>query len=242
MNKDVLYGVGKKMRFAYLQGKISTSLVENAYKQNLKEAKDFSAYGLNTTDLRMMLNSCHNPILKAKIQECIIKFEEKSRKSNEQNKQSIEKLNDFLANAMGIGLRKVIRIMRNKARKSKDLTLNVVSTLLEVEFANLCAKATHSKQLKEVIYERKSILLDKVGSWLVGTEWKYGYNDNCGKNASYIIYIYLPNGVQLSWHSNDYNLYRKFPYLETEWDGKVCATMEKLLDYVSQNYSSFFIP
>lgn len=242
MNEDVLYGVSKKMRITYLQGKIPASLLENAYKQNLKEAKGFSAYGLNLTDLRMMLYSCHNPILKAKIKDSIITFEKKSRKSSDQNKLSIKKLNDFLANAMGIGLRRVIRIMRNRARKSKDLTLNVISTLLEVEFANLCAKNTHDKQLKEVIYERKSILLDKVGRWLVGTEWRYGYNDNCGKNASYIIYIYLPNGVQLSWHSNDYNLYKKFPYVETEWDGKVCTTMEKLLDYVAQNYSSFFMP
>lgn len=164
---------------------------------NLKEAKGFSAYGLNVTDLRMMLHSCHNPILKTKIKDCIIMYEEKSRRSSEQNKQSIEKLNDFLENAMRVGLRRVIRVMRKKARKSKDMTLNVVSTLLEVEFANLCAKTTHDKQLKEVIYERKSILLDKVGRRLAGTGWRYGYNDNCGKNASYIIYVYLPNGVQL---------------------------------------------
>ena len=46
------------MCIAYLQGKIPTSLVENAYKQNLKEAKGFSAYGLNVTDLHMMFHSC----------------------------------------------------------------------------------------------------------------------------------------------------------------------------------------
>lgn len=241
IEQKILDGVGKKTRLAYLHNEISTSQVESIYARNLKEAEDFSMFGLKVSDLRTLLRSCHNPILKAKIEECIKAYEEKSQMSSAQNKLSVEKLNNFLDNAIGgIGLKRVIRILRKKARKSKDQTLKVVSTLLEAEYANLCAK-THGK-LKEVIYERKSQLLDKIGCWLDGTNWKYGYNANCGKNASYIVYVYLPNGVQLSWHSTDYNLYRKFPYLDTKWDGKVCSTMEKLLAYINQHYASFFMP
>ncbi len=241
MDQNILYGVGKKTRLAYQRGEIPASKVESIYAHNLKEAESFSVYGLKPTDLHMMLRSCHNPILKSKIEECIRSFNTKSQKSNEQNRISIEKLNCFLDNALGVGLRRIIRVMKKEARKSDDLTLKVVATLLEVEFANLSAK-THGSRLKEVIYERKSLLLDKIGYMLEGSEWKYGYNDNCGKNASYLIYVYLPDGVQLSWHSNDYNLYQKFPYIEAEWDGKVCATMEKLVEYVGKNYAHFFAP
>lgn len=241
IDPKVFDGVGKKTRLAYLRGEIPASKVESIYTHNLKEADNFSLFGLKIDDLRMQLRDCHNPILKARIEDAIKAYEAKSQVSDDQNQLSIEKLNSFLANAMGVGLKRVIRIMRKMARKSKDQTLKIVLTLLEAEFANLCAK-THGKQLKEVIYERKSLLLDKVAYWLDGTGWKYGYNANSGKNAAYIIYVYLPNGVQLSWHSTDYNLYKKFPYLETTWDGKVCSMMEKLLEYVKQHYASFFTP
>ena len=239
MNQQILNGVGKKTRNAFLRGEIPTSKVESIYAHNKKEAEAFSTYGLTITELCLMLRSCHNPILKKKIEEYKSAFDAKSRKSNEQNKQSIEKLNKFLSNAMGLGLKRVIRIMKHETKKSKDKKLNIVTTLLELEFANLSAK-THGKQLKEVIYERKDLLLDRIGRLLKESDWKYGYNDNCGKNASYIVYVYLPNGVQLSWHSNDYNLYKKFPYIEVEWDGQACATMEKLLEYINQHYATFF--
>ena len=241
MTNKILEGVGKKTRLAYLRGEITTSKVESIYAHNLKEAEAFSTYGLELNELYMELRSCHNPILKRKVEECIASHKEKTRRSKEQNTLNAEKLKDFLTNAMGIGLRRVIRTMRRIAKKTKDKTLKIVSALLEVEFANLCAK-THGKNLKEVIYERKSLLLDKIARWLDGTNWQYGYNENCGKNASYIIYVYLPNGVQLSWHSKDYYLYKKFPYIETEWDGKVCATMDKLLEYIKQHYAAFFMP
>lgn len=239
MEQNILNGVGKKTRLAFLRGEIAESQVMKMYLRNKREADDFSAYGLKSWDLHAMLNSCHNPILKSKIEECISEFNEKSKRSNTQNKLSIEKLNTFLDNAFGIGLKRIIRIMKNETRKSKDETLKIVTTLLEVEFANLSAK-THGRQLKDTIYERKSLLLDKIAFMLNGSNWRYGYNDNCGKNASYIIYVYLPNNEQLSWHTNDYNIYQSFPYIDTAWDGKVCATMEKILDFIANTYRRFF--
>ena len=236
IDPEVLNGVGKKTRLAYLRGEIPASKVESIYTHNLKEADNFSLFGLKIDDLRMLLRDCHNPILKARIEEYIMSFKAKLQIGNNQNQLSIEKQHTFLAK----GLKQTIRTLKKEAKRSKDKTLKVVSALLEAEFANLCAKA--NEKMKDVIYERKSLLLDKVAYWLDGTGWKYGYNANCGKNAAYIIYVYLPNGVQLSWHSTDYNLYKKFPYLETTWDGKVCSTMEKLLEYVKQHYASFFTP
>ena len=66
--------------------------------------------------------------------------------------------------------------------------------------------------------------------------WKYGYNDAAGKNASYIIYVYLPNGVQISWHTNNYYIYKSYPLINAEWDGQVCMTMEKLLTYIDKEF------
>lgn len=145
IEKTILNGVGKKTRLSFLQGVISASKVKSIYAHNLKEAEKFCAFGLKMDDLRSLLCSCHNPILKAKIEECIKAFETKSHMSRDQNKLSIEKLNNFLSNAIGgVGVKRVIRILRKKARKNKDSTLKVVSTLLEAEYANLCAK-THGK-------------------------------------------------------------------------------------------------
>ena len=66
--------------------------------------------------------------------------------------------------------------------------------------------------------------------------WQYGINDDAGKNACYLIYIYLPNGVQLTWHANNYDLYKDYPLIEAEWDGQVCMTMDKIISYINQKY------
>lgn len=72
-----------------------------------------------------------------------------------------------------------------------------------------------------------------MASILKDTDWVYGVNYNIGKNASYLIYIYIPNVVQLTWHCNDY--YKALCYTiryELEWDGQICMTMEKILNFI----------
>ena len=66
--------------------------------------------------------------------------------------------------------------------------------------------------------------------------WKYGINSETGKNACYLVYVYLPNGVQLTWHCNEYAIYECYPPIDAEWDGQVCMTMEKLLTYISNRF------
>ena len=239
MEAVYLNGVGKKIRNGFLNGKIPSSKVIELYWCNKKEADGFSSYGMNTTELNYMLRKSHNPILISKLEECISLRNEMSRKSNAQNKLNLEKLETFKRNALGIGLRKVILKMKNEARKNKQLDLKIVSLLLETEFANLCAK-NHGKALKSIIYERKGRLLLQLSDLLKGSNWKYGYNDDCGKNANYLVYIYLPNDVQLCWHSNDYYVTTTYPVINCEWDGKACATMEKILDYINNNYEYMF--
>ena len=239
MEAIFLEGVGKKIKKDYLNKRIPDSKVMELYKHNEKEASDFSSYGFKSNELVLMLKKCHNPLLRIKLEECIKLRDELSKKSAEQNKLSIEKLLIFKKEALGIGLRKVISTMKKASKKEKDNTLKIVTLLLETEYANLSAK-DHPRNLKHIIYERKGYLLQELSSLLKETDWKYGYNDNSGKNANYLIYIYLPNNVQLCWHSNDYSVTSSFPTINCDWDGQVCATLEKLLEFIRTNYSYLF--
>ena len=230
VSNEILAGVGKKLRNGFLAGKIPASKVIENYRKNMKEATQFSIFGLSIFDLIRMEEETHNPILRAKLKECIELHKQKSRNSNSQNKLSLEKLENFRENALGIGLRKVISLMKNIVKKTGDMEARIVLMLLETEFANLSAKKLH--KFKNVIYERKSILLEQLSNLLYETEWKHGISYNTGKNASFIVYIYLPNGTQLSWHCNEYQMMYYYPEIQCEWDGQICMTMEKILNYI----------
>lgn len=120
IEQTILNGVGKKTRLSFLQGEISASKVKSIYAHNLKEAEEFCAFGLKVGDLRSQLCSCHNPILKVKIEECIKAFEMKSHVSRDQNKQSIEKLNNFLSNAIGgVGLKTCHQSLEEEGKKEQ---------------------------------------------------------------------------------------------------------------------------
>ena len=233
METSILYGVGKKVRNAYKNGKCSESEVISIYSRNLKEANAFSVFGYKTRELAEISKSTHNPLLKARLEEIIMSKKNLSKKSNEQNDLSLQKLEMFKKNALGVGLRKVLSHLKNNARKSKNLELHLVLMLLETEFANLSAKQNRGNK-KGMIYERKAYLLYRMSEYLDIAGWKYGINEATGKNAAYIVYVYLPNGVQLSWHTNDYDMYQYYPLIDSEWDGQACMTMEKILNYVQQ--------
>ena len=90
-------------------------------------------------------------------------------------------------------------------------------------------------------YERKSILLSTLSSMIHDAGWKTGYNDATGKNASYLVFVYLPTGVQLTWHCNDYTVPQYYDYIADEWDGQVCMTLEKILIYIRDHYSDYIL-
>lgn len=234
IDNDILQGVGKKIRNGYLAKAITASKVMECYCKNQKEADAFSCFAWTVNEMIRFEKETHNPIIKKKLQKAIEAHDAKQEKSNDQNRQNLDKLVKFKADALGIGLRKVLSKMRRLARRSSDINAQIVLLLLETEFANLSAKELHG--LKDVIYERKTILLERVAELLEETDWRYGISTNTGKNASYIIYIYLPNGEQLSWHCNEYQMLYYYPEIDCEWDGQVCMTMEKILTYIGESY------
>ena len=237
MTQTILYGVSSKMRTDFLNGLIAENVLMKQYERNKREAESFSLFGFNVQDLINTNRTTRNPLLKARIQEMIQSINERRTKSNEQNKLSLEKLQNFEKTALGMGLRKVMRNMRKICASTLSDEAQLVLMLLEIEFANLSAKKPmYGKMKRATIYERKSILLHRVQPLLERCGWRYGYNDANGKNANYIIYVYLPNGVQVSWHTNDYYIYKYYPQIDAEWDSQVCSTMEKLLSFIGSAY------
>lgn len=237
METAILYGVGKKMRYGYLNGKYSESMVMASYNRNKKEADNFSVFGYRKYEIEKMLRECFNPLLKAKLQESLEKMHRASKLSTSQNKTSLEKLEAFKIDACGMGLRKVIKKMKSIVKTTKDKEAKLVLMLLETEFANLSAKQ-HKGWHKKKIYERKSILMLQMANLLKDLNWTYGINDETGKNANYLVYVYLPNGVQLTWHCNEFHIYECYPPIDAKWDGQVCMTMEKILTYIAKKYMS----
>ena len=160
-----------------------------------------------------------------------------SQKCAGQNKTNLEKLERFKKEACGIGLRKVIKEMEKISKIEKNKEARLILLLLETEYANLSAKQ-HKGWMKGKIYQRKNILMCQMADYLKKMDWRYGINDETGKNANYLVYVYLPNGVQLTWHCNDYGIYKCYPPIDAKWDGQVCMTMEKILSYIGKNYLS----
>jgi len=234
ISNEILEGVGKKIRNGYLAKNITASKVMECYRKNLKEANAFSCFGWTVSEMIRFEKETHNPIIKKKIQQAIEVHDVQRRKSSEQNKLNLDKFEKFKTDALGIGIRKVLSQMKSLVKHNYDINAMITLLLLETELANLSAKKLHNK--KTIIYERKVILLERLAGLLDAADWKYGINFKPGKNASYIVYVFLPNGAQLSWHSNEYQLLYNYPEIDCEWDGQVAMTMEKILSFIGETY------
>ncbi len=238
ITEEILNGVGRQTRKDYQRGVIDALVVMKRYKHNLREADAVHTYGLTRYDLLRFLKETRNPILRVRLQEALSRYDELQKKSGMQDRQSRALLQESLQNALGVGLKRVIAIMKRECRRHRDFDMIVVTTLLEAEYANLSAK--HKCRNSRKAYARKSWLLDRLSWMLKDSEWRYGYCEADGKNASYVLYFYLPDGVQLSWHTKDFTAYERFPYLDVTWDGQVCSTLRKILSYISARYAPLF--
>ena len=231
----ILDAVGKKARNGYMRGVVPAAKILAIFKKNKKEADAFSVYGYRQREIIYLLKETHNPLLKQKLHDYLANMSRISQKSSEQNKTSLEKLEKFKKDACGIGLRKVIKKMDKISRMTKNPQVKLTLLLLETEYANLSAKQ-HKGWLKGKIYQRKDLLMYQMADYLDKLNWKYGINDETGKNANHLAYVYLPNGVQLTWHCNNFDLYKRYPPIDAQWDGQVCMKMDKILSYIETEY------
>lgn len=229
----VLEGVGKKMRSGFLAGKVSEGEVMDMYRRNCRDAERFDPFGWSMNELVLEEGSTHNPVLRARIHALIEEQKAKSEHSKAQNALSLEKLGYYSDSALGIGIRPVMKAVEGTARQGDD-EARILLLLMQTEFANLHAKK--SRVNSKVIYQRKDCLLRQVSDLLYDYGWKCGISTVTGKNASYIVYVYLPDGNQISWHCNDYDMYSYYDDIDCTWDGQACSTMEKLLSYAHDRY------
>lgn len=233
IDKNVLEGVGKKFRCKFLAGEISKEEIMTVYRRNLKEAEAFNPFGWNMNELRFEEERTHNPILRLHIHTLIEEQKAKSECSKSQNALSMEKLEYYSGSALGMGIRPVMKAIERSAKQG-DEEAKILLLLMQTEFANLHAKKNTANG--KAIYEHKDSLLRQVSDLLYDYGWKCGISAVTGKNAAYIIYVYLPNGSQISWHCNDYNMYSYYDYINCAWDGQPCTTLEKLLTYAHDKY------
>lgn len=229
--------VGKALVRAYRRGEVCADELFRTYRKNVSEAEAFCVIGYRIPELKRVIATTHNPALKTRLSAIVEEKYLLQKKSNTQNRTTLEKLNMFKRDVLGtgVGLRKCIASMRKYCKKTRDRDAQIILLLLETEFANVNAKRLPSIE-KKMAYERKARLLYRLSILLRDAGWKTGYNDMAGKNASYLVYVYLPSGVQLTWHSNDYMTPRYYDYISDEWDGQVCMTLEKILSYIMDHY------
>lgn len=233
LEEQVLKGVGKALSASYRAKKVTEKEVLAIFMRNKKESDAYDLFGLTIFDLIQEERRTHNPLLREKLNKAILQYNEKSRYSRVQNALNLEKLEHYRNSALGIGVRSVMTALRKYA-KAGNIEAQICLKLMEIEFANLSAKKTLNK--KKEIYERKDILLKEVSDLLYDNNWTCGISSNTGKNASYIVYVFLPNGTQLSWHTNEYSMLYYYDDIDCEWDGLPCSTMEKLLTYAHEAF------
>ena len=144
--EDTFNFVGKSLAKSYRRGEISAKELLRSYRKNVAEAETFCTFGYKIQELQEVIRTTHNPALKAKLKDVVEEKKALRQKSNLQNHSTLDKLDMFKIDVlgMGIGLRKVMASMRKYYKKTGDRNALIVSLLLETEFANVNAKRLSS--------------------------------------------------------------------------------------------------
>ena len=103
METAILYGVGKKLRNDYLNGKVTEDALIATYNKNKREADMFCAYAYRNWELANMQREIHNPLLREKVQKSLYLRRHGNKISVPQNKLSLEKLDGFMGLALSSG-------------------------------------------------------------------------------------------------------------------------------------------
>lgn len=108
----------------------------------------------------------------------------------------------------------------------------VLKKLLEAEEFNIAAKDCYYKYV-DYNYGKKGQKLREAIEKLPDTGWHYWWQRDADGVASYIFYVELPGGVQVSWHGMDLDDMEGVPEtMYREWDGQRASTLPKLIDCI----------
>ncbi len=217
----------------YQSGLLCDKDINVMWSYSQRHINAFNVNGKNRADFLMEKKTCCDPHLRKFWQNVIEDWDVKSKRSVSQNKENFERLEVIERKACGVGFRRVRHILKNIVRKSSNKESKIILTLFDLEFANLKAKL-HVGEIRRRIYNRKEWLMKKLSWLLADSEWKYGIMEATSKNAAYCLYIYLPNGKQISFHTTNWQFYKYFPAINCQWDGQPSSTMTKLVDYINE--------
>ena len=166
--------------------------------------------------------------------ESATKMEEKKIDSHMATEVNFKHLAKARTEACGIGTRKLKIRLNNLFKKTGDSEVMAIRYLLEAEDANITAKATYFSY-RDKVYQRKSDALKSACEIIENTGWKYGHIKDSEMTAMYLLYIYLPNGIQVSWHLNE-DWVKRISKIECEWDRQLASTLPKILNYIEEKY------
>ena len=155
------------------------------------------------------------------------------------NRDNIKILNNSRIGACGIGSRK-LKLRLNKLKKSGDKVATILRNLIEAEDSNILAKKYFGEYRKEYYLKKEQHIVATFND-MRELGWKFGYSTDVGKQAQYVIYIYLPNGSQLSWHMINSKHISNLEKIDVKWDGQPATTLIKLYDYVMTIYPNIGI-
>lgn len=217
----------------YESGRLCNKDINVMWSYSQRHTNAFCVSGRNKSDFLMEMKTCCDPHLKKFWQNVIEDWDNKSAKSISQNEENFERLEMIEREACGVGIRRLRHILNNMVRKTHDKESHIMLTLIDLEYANLKAKL-HVGEIRSRIYNRKEWLMEKLSWLLENSGWNYGITEATGKNAAYCLYVYLPNGKQVSFHTTNWQFYKYFPAITCKWDGQRASTMTKLVDYINE--------
>jgi hypothetical protein len=227
----------------------------NFYTDNLDVINNFLGLSLTKEDVIRIVNENSNleqkevPIVKPKkkknpvpwnneeeyfyyIKESSYYDNSSRQKALVKNAQLIDELYDLRENALGIGTRKM-KIRLNKIAV-QNIEAKIARMVLEIEDVSTQAKNA-SWKYKDKKYFQKQELIEELVEIYKQTDYDYGiqYEENYNTNA--ILYFELPNGSQVSFHTNwDEEIHVK--KYEKKWDGLVNSTFKKVITFVEEKF------
>ena len=227
----------------------------NFYTDNLDVINNFLGLSLTKEDVIRIVNENSNleqkevPIVKPKkkknpvpwnneeeyfyyIKESSYYDNSSRQKALVKNAQLIDELYNLRENALGIGTRKM-KIRLNKIAV-QNIEAKIARMVLEIEDVSTQAKNS-SWKYKEKKYFQKQELIEELVEIYKQTDYDYGiqYEENYNTNA--ILYFELPNGSQVSFHTNwDEEIHVK--KYEKKWDGLVNSTFKKVITFVEEKF------
>jgi len=227
----------------------------NFYTDNLDVINNFLGLSLTKEDVIRIVNENSNleqkevPIVKPKkkknpvpwnneeeyfyyIKESSYYDNSSRQKALVKNAQLIDELYNLRENALGIGTRKM-KIRLNKIAV-QNIEAKIARMVLEIEDVSTQAKNA-SWKYKDKKYFQKQELIEELVEIYKQTDYDYGiqYEENYNTNA--ILYFELPNGSQVSFHTNwDEEIHVK--KYEKKWDGLVNSTFKKVITFVEEKF------